>query len=93
MVIGSAQIVLYAEWVNSLKEKRMELKKIIERCKNRFNISIAETGSNDKHRTMEIGFACVSNDAAVVNSVMENVIDYIERITDASIEDIITEVI
>lgn len=44
MVIGCCKIKIRAEWVNSLKDKRMELRRIVDRTKNKFNISIAEVG-------------------------------------------------
>ncbi len=92
MVVGSCVVTLRASWVNSLKEKRMEVKKIIEKTKNRFNLAVAEVGENDSHRTIKIGFACVSNDRAVVDSVIERAVNFIENITDAEIIDVYSEI-
>ncbi len=41
MIVESATVTLYAPWVNSLKEKRMVVKSIIDKMSGRFNISIA----------------------------------------------------
>lgn len=93
MVVGCCIIKIRAEWVNSLKDKRMELRRIVDRTKNKFNISIAEVGSNDNHRVIELGFACVTNDAAVADSIIENVTDFIEKITDGEVFDIEREIL
>jgi hypothetical protein len=86
-------LYLTAEWVTSLKEKRMVVKSIIEKAKHKFNISIAEVDKQDIHKSIVIGFACVSNDAVHIEKMMNNVIDFIENNTDAVIDDIESEII
>ncbi len=76
-------------WVNSLKEKRMELKRIVERTKNKFNLSVAEVGENDNHKVIEIGMCCASNDSGFADSVIENAVNFIERTTDGEIFEIV----
>ncbi len=93
MVIGCCTIKIRTEWVNSLKDKRTELRRIVDRTKNKFNVSIAEVGSNDSHRVIELGFACVTNDAALAHSIIENVADYIEKITDGEVFETETEIL
>ena len=86
MIIGTGRIVLYAEWVHSLKEKRMVVKSLIDKVKHRFNVSIAEIESLDLHQSIVIGIACVSNSTRHANSSIQNVMDYIEQNTDALVE-------
>lgn len=93
MFIGVCTIYLTAEWVTSLKEKRMVVKSIIEKSKHKFNISIAEVDRQDVHRSIVIGFACVSNEAAHVDRMMNTVIDYIENNTDAVVNRVETEIL
>lgn len=93
MVIGCCEIKLRAEWTESLKEKRMIVKSIIDKAKHKFNISIAETDYQDIHQTIGIGFACVTNEAAHANSIIDNVVNFIERSTDAVIENIEIEIL
>ncbi len=64
--------------VFSLKEKRSIKRKVIERIKNKFNISIAETGSMDSLTTLEISFSAVSNDYKHLDEIYQNVINFIE---------------
>jgi hypothetical protein len=93
MFIGACTIYLTAEWVKSLKEKRMVVKSIIEKSKHKFNISIAEIDKQDIHQSIVIGFACVSNEAAHAEQMMNTVIDYIENNTDAVVDNIETEIL
>ena len=62
MIIGTLTIRLYAPWVHSLKEKRMEVKSLIDKTKNKFNVSIAEIEEMDTHQIIVFGIGCVSND-------------------------------
>jgi hypothetical protein len=93
MFIGVCTIYMTAEWVKSLKDKRMVVKSIIEKSKHKFNISIAEIDKQDIHQSIVIGFACVSNERAHAEQMLNNVIDYIECNTDAVIDDIETEIL
>jgi len=79
------RVTLRASWVHSLKEKRMVVKSIIQRLKNKFNISVGEVGEQDIHQTIVIGITGVCGSTAQVDSTMENVIKFIEGNTDAEI--------
>jgi uncharacterized protein YlxP (DUF503 family) len=91
VLAGVCSISLMIHETNSLKEKRHVLKSVIERLKSRFNVSVAETGLNDKWQAAEIGVACVSNDRVLIDKTMNSIINFIENdyrveITDYSIE-------
>jgi uncharacterized protein YlxP (DUF503 family) len=92
MIIACAEVRLYAPWVHSLKEKRMEVKSIIAKTQNKFHVSIAETGENDVHQTIVLGIACVAGDTAQGNSILDHVLNAIEADTEAEITDIQREV-
>lgn len=83
MTIKAVTIVLRADWVHSLKEKRSELKSIIQKVRNKFNVSVAETGQQDVHQTMVITVACVAATQALADSILSQVIRFVEANTDA----------
>lgn len=85
------EITLRASWVNSLKEKRMIVKSIIQKLKNKFNISVAEIGEQDVHKTIVIGIAAICGSSAQADSTMEHIISFVESNTDAEIIDIKVE--
>ena len=93
MIIGTAKIYLYASWVHSLKEKRMIVKSLIDKIKHRYNISIAEIENQDVHQTVVIGIACVSNNTRHANSMIQNVVEYIEDNTEALVEKVEIEIL
>ncbi|MFL0164672.1 DUF503 domain-containing protein [Candidatus Clostridium helianthi] len=82
------KVTLRASWVHSLKEKRMIVKSIIQKLKNKFNISVSEAYEQDVHKTIVIGIAGICSNSAQSDSTMENIITFIENNTDAEIIDI-----
>ncbi|SFC13317.1 DUF503 domain-containing protein [Clostridium uliginosum] len=88
MKILLIKVTLRASWVHSLKEKRMVVKSIIQKLKNKFNISVGEVDNQDIHQTIVIGIAGVCNTSAMVDSTFENIINFIEVNTDAEIVNI-----
>ncbi|MPN08393.1 hypothetical protein SDC9_155675 [bioreactor metagenome] len=56
-------------------------------------MSVAEIEMQDVHKDIAIGFACVTNEVSHANSVIDNVINYIENNTDAILEDIVIEIL
>ena len=84
------KVSLKADWAHSLKEKRMVVKSIIAKLQNKFNISVGEIENQDIHNLITI--AGIALDAKVCDSTIENIINYIEEITDAEIINIEQEV-
>ena len=85
------KVTLRASWVHSLKEKRMVVKSIIQKLKNKFNLSVGEVAEQDIHQTIVIGILAICGSGAQVDSTMENVITFIEENTDAEIINIENE--
>jgi uncharacterized protein YlxP (DUF503 family) len=86
-------VYLTADWVGSLKEKRSILKGLIERTKHKFNVSVAEIEQMDNHKHLVLGFACVTNDARLADSIIQNVLHFIENNTDARLDDYVIEIL
>lgn len=82
------KITLRASWVHSLKEKRMIVKSIVQKLKNKFNLSVAEVAEQDIHQTIVIGIAAICGTTAQADSTMEHVINFVENNTDAEVIDI-----
>ena len=93
MIIGTLEVKLMVHWSHSLKEKRMVLRSITERIKNKFNVSVAEIEDQDLHQSIVLGIACVSNETSHANSVLQRVLDYIEGNCEAEVIDSIIEII
>ncbi|MDK0761279.1 DUF503 domain-containing protein [Clostridium perfringens] len=85
MRVLNLKITLRASWVHSLKEKRMVVKSIVQRLKNKFNVSVGEVHEQDIHKIIVIGISAVCGDQKQVDSTLENLIDFVEENTDAEI--------
>ncbi len=57
MTLSRLTIKLYAPWVHSLKEKRSEVKSLVAKLRNKFNVSAIEAEEQDAHQTIVIGVA------------------------------------
>ena len=93
MVVGTGKIKFKLYGVSSLKEKRRIVKAIINRIKNKFNISIAETDYNDSHLWAQIGFSITGNDSRMVNSKLDKVFNMADDMGLAQITDTQMEII
>lgn len=92
MIVGRVTIKIYAPWVHTLKEKRMVVKSIITKVRNKFNVSIAEVDENDIHQIVVLGFACVTVSVSHADSIIDNVLNFIEQITEGEITDVSREI-
>ena len=92
MIVGTAEIKLYAPWVSSLKEKRMIVKSLIAMTRNKFNVSIAEIAEQDTHQTIILGFACATSSVSQADSIIDHVITLVESSTEAEIMKITSEI-
>jgi uncharacterized protein YlxP (DUF503 family) len=79
MVIGVCRIHLRIPENHSLKEKRHVIRKLIDRVRHRFNVAISEVDDNDLWQRAQIGFCTVGNDRRFVNSSLDKIIDFIEK--------------
>ena len=78
MVIGLVKFELRIAACRSLKGKRSVVKKIIERTRSRFNVSIAEVDKQDTYSRAIIGYAVVGSDQKYVNGAVEKILDFID---------------
>ncbi len=61
----------------SLKDKRMVVKSIRERCRSRFNVSVIESGDNDKWQLARLGFALAALGPAEAAQSAQTIIDFL----------------
>jgi uncharacterized protein YlxP (DUF503 family) len=71
MVVGVLRLTLYIHGATSLKDKRQVLRKVTDRLRSRFNVSVAEVGDNDVWQKAVVGVAAVANDHSFVNEVLD----------------------
>jgi uncharacterized protein YlxP (DUF503 family) len=78
MHVGVGQVVLHLAENSSLKGKRMVVKSVVQRVRNRFNVAIAEVDTQDAWEVITLGIVCVSDDPRHSNEMLSKVVDFIE---------------
>ena len=91
MQIAVLTIRLHAPWVHSLKEKRMEVRSLLAKVRNKFNVSAAETGDQDLHQSIVIGVAAIAADSAQADSILDHVLRFVEGSTEAEVVEVLRE--
>lgn len=92
MKILLMRLELRAEWVQSLKEKRMIVLSLTKRISNKFNVSVAEVDYQDIHEQICIGISAVGTTKDILYYLKEKIIDFVEDSTDAELIKIEEEV-
>jgi uncharacterized protein YlxP (DUF503 family) len=78
----------------SLKGKRQVIKSIQQRLHNRFNVSVAEVGSNDLWQLADLEICAAANNATHAQDVVSKAVAYVEALRlDVEIVEEDTEVI
>ena len=73
MIVGLLTLDLHIPEANSLKSKRMVIKSLIQRIKNKFNVSVSEVDMQNLWQRSVIGIAYVSNETVMINRVFEKI--------------------
>jgi uncharacterized protein YlxP (DUF503 family) len=87
MIVGVCTIDLRIPGIDSLKGKRSVVRRIKDRVKHTFNVSIAEVEDLDKLQRAGLGIALVSNDSSYVHSTLSKVVEFIDHLYVAEIID------
>ena len=85
MTVLSAKLVIRIPWAISLKDKRQLRRSIIDKSRQKFNISIAEVDTQDAHQTLTLGLAVVSGEPGHAREMLDKVVRFIESNIDAKI--------
>ncbi len=78
MVVGTCELTLHLPENHSLKGKRQVSRSLVQRLRNRFNVSIAEVSDQDQWQTLSLGVSCVSDDPRHVNEILSKLIDFVD---------------
>ena len=78
MTVGIARLTLYIPDSHSLKEKRMVLRRVKDRTRDKFNVAIAEVEDNDVWQRAVLGLAVVGNEGRFVESALDEVIRFVQ---------------
>lgn len=93
MVVGVSRIEIFFPEAHSLKDKRQMIKKIVEKTRAKFNVSIVEIADSNLWQRRSVGFAVMGIKKDHVYAAIEKIQVYIEELYSGEIIDTWTEVI
>lgn len=76
--LGVLTVSLHIPHAQSLKDKRMVLRSLRDRVRNKFNVSVSELEGQDKWQRATFGFAMINNDSRHVESSLQNLLSFLE---------------
>ncbi|MEW6650079.1 MAG: DUF503 domain-containing protein [Chloroflexota bacterium] len=77
--IGLLTLHLHLPQCRSLKQKRSQIKPILNRLHKSFNISCAETGLNDRWHESILSCALVCNDCSYAMQSLQSVVNFFQE--------------
>ncbi len=78
MIIGVMTVDLYVPFSGSLKEKRMVVKGLKDKIRNKYNVSISEVEFQDKWQRARLGIVQVGNDYKFIEKNLNAIFQIIE---------------
>jgi len=79
MYVGILVIEMLIFSSESLKEKRLVLKSVKDRLKNKFNVAVAEIGFEDKWQRAKLGITTISNQQSHLEKSLQQIFQYLDR--------------
>jgi uncharacterized protein YlxP (DUF503 family) len=76
---------LHIEFAQSLKDKRMVVRSLKQRLRDRFHCSCNEVALQDLHQRARLAISFVALDQATADSLLEKIGNFIESNTDATL--------
>jgi uncharacterized protein len=85
MFVAVALFELHIEYAQSLKEKRMVVRSLRAKLRDRFEISAAEVALQDVHQRARMAISFVTGEKTVAEGLLEKIQTFIESNTDATL--------
>ncbi|MCM8780060.1 MAG: DUF503 domain-containing protein, partial [Candidatus Omnitrophica bacterium] len=79
MTVGIVTIELFIHQANSLKDKRMVLESLKKRMRNNFNVAVTQIDEEDKWQRSRLAIATVSAARSGADSMLNRLINFIEK--------------
>ncbi len=93
MVVGISRVDIFLPENHSLKEKRQATKRIVERTRQKFNVSVMEIDRTNLWQRVTIGFSVVGSGKDIVERMVENIHIFIESLYIGKVINTSTEVV
>lgn len=78
MYVAVLRVRLHIPAARSLKDRRMVVRRLVERARARAAVTIADVGPQDRWQLASLGVCAVSNDASVAQEQVDRALAVIE---------------
>lgn len=85
MYVGLVKLALAIPYAHSLKEKRMVIRRVKDRVRERIGIAISEVGSLDVWQRAELGAAVTSGDRAKALELVDQIVREVMTASDGQV--------
>ncbi|MBW1670969.1 MAG: DUF503 domain-containing protein [Deltaproteobacteria bacterium] len=79
MIVGVIRLRVRLPGNHSLKGKRRVVKSLIGQVRSHFNVAVSEIALNDVWQKAEIGISTIGNSQPIINSVLDKIMEFIQR--------------
>lgn len=85
MIVAVSIFEIHIPQAQSLKEKRMVVKSLRDRIRNKFEVSVAEIGAHDLHQRGRLGIAVVTTDQTMAEKILQSIEEFVASNLDGNI--------
>lgn len=85
MLVVVVLFELHIEFAQSLKDKRMVVKSLRDKLRNRFEVSVSEVALQDLHQRARLAVAFITHDHAAADANLDRIQSFVESNTDAMV--------
>jgi len=85
MTTLSIKLTFQIQYAQSLKDKRMVARSLIDKTRKKYNASVAEVDTQDAHQILTLGIAVISGEYTHAQNMLDDIIRFMERNTDAEL--------
>jgi hypothetical protein len=85
VVVGTCELDFHLPDNHSLKGKRQVSRSIVQRIRNRFNVSVAEVAELDHWQILSLGVTCATNDRRHADEILSKIVHFAEDQTDGAV--------
>jgi uncharacterized protein YlxP (DUF503 family) len=77
--VGYCSVDLLIEYSQSLKDKRRVISSLKKKIHNQFNVAVCEHGDLSLWQRTQLGMVTCSNDQRIVESILREATEYIQK--------------
>jgi uncharacterized protein len=77
LFVGLAEVDLHLPGARSLKDKRHDLRSLVERLRSRFTVLVVESDHQDLHQRAGIAVTSLATDGGAARGVVARAVDHI----------------